>query len=300
MKVVLIINPASGSEFPILSVANRIFNEHGVEWEPRITKTDGDAFVFAQEGHKQKVDAVLVYGGDGTVMEAAAALYNSSTPLGIIPGGTANIIAREVFIPQNPEQAIHMFATNVCTLNSVGMGEVCINDGNINSRRRFILRLSLGHLAEMVASTNRDKKNKLGRFAYTVSAIEQMPNISRRTYQMSVDGGKIEVEGATLMVTNAGSVGLSGLRFNSRISIADGRLDVIVIKEANISALAQLLAGAITDNIFPAVEHWHGKNISIEMDEPSLFICDDTEYKASKLDISIMPKSILVMMPNDL
>jgi diacylglycerol kinase (ATP) len=296
-KVVLIINPASGQDYPILSVANRVFAENRVKWEPLITMEEGDAFEFAEYGHKQKADAVLVYGGDGTIMEAAEALYKTNTPIGIIPGGTANVLAKEVGIPQDAEAALRLFSSKEVSTKAVDMGKVTIYDEDKTTTKRFILRLSVGMMADMVVNTSRERKNTFGNLAYTVSALQQMPAAEIIKYKVIIDGKELELEGATLMITNAGNIGVSGVQFDPHVSITDGRLDMILIKGADIPAMMQLLAGAVLQTSMPAIDHWHGEKVTVEIDKSRFLVCDDVAYKMQKAEIEINPQSIQLLVP---
>src|SRR6266542_5792616 len=76
-RIHVIINPAAGHEGPVLGVLNKIFSQAEVDWDVFITKKAGDARRFAQEAVEAGVDAVGVYGGDGTVTEAATGLVGT-------------------------------------------------------------------------------------------------------------------------------------------------------------------------------------------------------------------------------
>jgi diacylglycerol kinase family enzyme len=66
-RVHIIVNPASGQDRPVLSILNDAFNDSGVDWEVKVTKDAGDGRRYAEEALAAGVDAVGVYGGDGTV-----------------------------------------------------------------------------------------------------------------------------------------------------------------------------------------------------------------------------------------
>lgn len=296
-KVILIINPASGKDYPILAHANRIFSEQGIDWEPMVTKADGDAEEFATYAHKNKADAVVVYGGDGTVMEVATALYKTNTPLGIIPGGTANVVSKELFIPQDPAEALRLIGQKESQIKSIDMGKITIYEENISISKRFVLRISIGMLADMVVNTSRERKNTFGNLAYTVSALEQMPVAESIIFKVKMGRKKLELEGATLMITNAGNIGLSGIQFESHISVTDGKLDMILVKGADIPTMAQLLAGAVLGKTFPVMEHWHSNKFTIEIDKSRFLVCDDVAYKMQKAVIEVLPESLQVIVP---
>jgi len=86
--------------------------EAGITWEASVTHKPGDATLFAQAAVKEGVDALAVYGGDGTLMEAISGLMGSEVPLIILPGGSANVMANELRIPSDLKEA--------CMLPSIG------------------------------------------------------------------------------------------------------------------------------------------------------------------------------------
>ena len=90
----VIINPASGPDRPVLSILNAVFQKAGVAWDIFVTKKAGDARGFAQQLVEAGEAIVAVYGGDGTIKEAAQSLARSQTHLAIFPGGTGNAESR--------------------------------------------------------------------------------------------------------------------------------------------------------------------------------------------------------------
>ena len=85
----------------------------GVGWraEIAVTTAPGDAREFAREAVTAGVDAVAVFGGDGTTMQAAASLVGTEVTLGLIPGGTGNLLAGNLRIPSDPMRATELLAS---------------------------------------------------------------------------------------------------------------------------------------------------------------------------------------------
>src|ERR1017187_9827360 len=104
-RIRIIINPAAGKDESILPVINTSMKEAGITWEASITHEAGDAVRFAKAAVKEKIDALAVYGGDGTLMEAISGLIGSKVPLIILPGGSANVMANELGIPKDLKEA---------------------------------------------------------------------------------------------------------------------------------------------------------------------------------------------------
>ena len=98
-RIHIIANPASGRDQPILHTLNGVLHPAGIDWDIYVTKAGGDARRLAAEAVRAGADAVAVYGGDGTVAEVAAGLFNSEMPLVVLPGGTTNATGRLMGIP---------------------------------------------------------------------------------------------------------------------------------------------------------------------------------------------------------
>src|SRR5690349_8821813 len=100
-RIHVIINPISGRPQPVLYTLNSVFRAAGVGWDVSVTHECGDACRAAKAAASQGIDVVAVYGGDGTVLEAATGLLGTTTPLAILPGGTANVLSVELGIPHD-------------------------------------------------------------------------------------------------------------------------------------------------------------------------------------------------------
>src|SRR5690348_15921530 len=103
----IIVNPAAGREEPILSYLNTGLIISGIRWDVTVTTPYNEAYDIAMR-LVGKTDLIVVYGGDGSVSDVARALYGKQTPMAIIPGGTANVMSKELGIPQDAIEAIDL------------------------------------------------------------------------------------------------------------------------------------------------------------------------------------------------
>ena len=107
-KIRIIINPASGKAQPILPVINAVMRDAGVRWDASITHGPRDARRFAEAATSEKLDALAIYGGDGTLREAIGGLLGSGTLVAVLPGGSANVMAAELGIPTDLHEACEL------------------------------------------------------------------------------------------------------------------------------------------------------------------------------------------------
>ncbi len=293
-RIHAIINPAAGQDEPVLSALNRVFQAAGVEWEIHVTKQGGDAERYAREAVAAGADCVAVYGGDGTQMEAAGGLAGSDVPLAILPGGTANVLSIELGIPGSAEEAAAMITTKPTMRRWVDVGEV--------NGQRFILRVGLGLEAQMVEGADRDMKNRMGVFAYALSALQALRDPQPAHYQMVIDGQEIESDGLSCIITNVGSLGQPGLTFPGIVDVSDGKLDVFVIRQADLGSLMSMVTAVVAnnepgENPNGPLQHWQGSNIKIVPTPLQSLQVDGEVLEPAPLDIKVIPRAVQIVVP---
>ncbi len=137
---------------------------------PRVLATDaaGHATELARDAVEQGADLVLVLGGDGTINEAANGLAYSGVPLGVLPAGTANVLAMELGLGSHLGPAIERLAQ--CQPRRVAMGRITAAEG---SPRYFLCMAGAGLDAKVVYKTNAALKDRTGKLAYWAAGLTQ-------------------------------------------------------------------------------------------------------------------------------
>lgn len=283
-----IINPASGKEEPILSYINKVLDNSGINWDLSVTKRDISAAGIAKT-LLGKTDLVAVYGGDGCVTEVAGALHGTDMPMAIIPGGTANVMAKELGIPQETILALELLKSGTAKLKAIDMG--------LMNNKPFLLRVNLGIMADMVLQADRELKDNIGQLAYGITALKTINEAEPVKYKLEIDGKVIEEEAVSLTVTNSGNIGIGDFTLQPGISITDGLLDVILLKDNSFLSILKIAGSALLQNKTDAVQHLQGKKVVIYTDTDQKFICDDFEQEAKKIEITVMPASINILVP---
>lgn len=292
MKLRTIINPVAGQEEPVLAVLARVLGEAGVELDVRITRGADDASRFAHEALADRVDVVAAYGGDGTVAAAAAALAGTETPLAILPGGTGNAIARDLGIPLELEPAVEL-----AIHGSAGARPV---DAMAFGERLGLLRIGVGADARLVRDASRERKNRWGWSAYLFEALAQMYEGERTAYRLAVDGEELEVEALTCLVANIGRLGRGDLTLGHEISPFDGKLDVLVIRDADLGSVAALgasLLGLRDPGADGALWHLQAARVRIESDTPQAIHCDGDLAGETPIDVEVRAGAVRIVLP---
>ncbi len=286
-NVIVIINPASGQDRPMLSIMNRAFHAANIDWDVRITKEAGDARRFAQEAVMAGVDAVGVYGGDGTVMEVANGLQGSDVPLAIFPGGTANVMSVELGIPNDLAEATALVSSADSYVRQVDVGKV--------GDRCFLLRIGVGFEADVMNKTEREAKTRLGTLAYFLTGLQTLGERQVARYKLTLDGQQVEAEGISLMIANSGNMGLPNVTFARNVDVSDGLLDVIVIRNTDVGSLLQVAASAA--GLSDPLQHWQAKHVIVESDPIQQVICDGEPLDPTPIEVTILPQALRVIVP---
>jgi len=283
-----IVNPASDKKEPILYYINQVFNDSGVDWDLSIIKKNQTAGDIAKT-LIGKTDLIAVYGGDGCVTTVASVLHGTNTPMAIIPGGTANVMAKELGIPAGTQKALELLKSDKMELKAIDMG--------LMNRHPFLLRVNLGIMADMVLDADRELKNNIGQLAYGVTAVKTIADAKQMKYHLEIDGKIIEGKGVCLTVTNCGNIGIGDFMLQPGISISDGLLDLILMEDNDIASILKIAANTALQHETTALKHWKCKKVVITLDEAQTFICDDAAQTAKELSISISPASIRIAAP---
>ena len=164
----------------------------GVEASLVGTTGPGSASAQAKKQIEAGCDLILAAGGDGTINEVANGMLHSGVPLAIIPGGTANVLAREIRIPINMLAAVRDLSAMVPTRVAIGM----LRMGSFE-QRSFLCMAGAGLDAEIVTHVNLDLKAALGKLAYYIGGFSQVLR-PLSEFEVTVDGKTYEASFALI------------------------------------------------------------------------------------------------------
>jgi YegS/Rv2252/BmrU family lipid kinase len=165
-RIALIINPVSGRAGKLdLSRLEGIATEQGSALDVLGTERAGHAIGLAREAREDGFDLVLAGGGDGTINEVINGLALSDTPLGIVPLGTVNVLARECGLPLEPEGAFR--AALEREPRKIALGHIHAG----GEERYFSFVAGAGFDAHVVHGVNAGLKSLIGKGAYIAKAV---------------------------------------------------------------------------------------------------------------------------------
>ena len=257
-KAMLIINPTSGGE-KALDYKEKLENkakEYFEYVETKITEKAKDATAFAEEASKENYEAVIVFGGDGTVNEVISGIAEKDyiPKLGIIPGGTGNLITKLLEISQDIDEAIDQLDFN--KTNAIDIGKA--------NKSYFGYIFSVGSLPEAIHNVEIEDKTKYGVLAYAISTIKSVIKDEVFNIKIETENGNYEGEASQVLVL------LSNYYADKKIfeENKDGYANILILKNASIiskiSLIPDLLKGDIVEN--DNIEYIKAKDITISSD----------------------------------
>lgn len=238
----MIVNPRSGTRQRDMlpAMVEQMTEKQGLELQVLPTTGPEDAYKFARQAVEDKVEMVIVAGGDGTVNEVAAALSFTDIPLAIIPCGSGNGLARSLGIPSDFKKAIEIIENNYQTV---------IDRGEVNGHP-FFCAFGMGFDATVSKKFAEEKRR--GKMTYIKNAIRQFLTYNSEVYAISVDGKIIAERAMLVAVCNASQYG-NNAYIAPEASLKDGHLDITLIHDGSplLQAMAgiQLMSGELDKNI---------------------------------------------------
>jgi YegS/Rv2252/BmrU family lipid kinase len=186
-KATLISNPKTGRyasrRRPVQELAAQL-ESLGVTVDLRLTSGPGDATEIASRAARNGTSDVIVAGGDGTINEAIQGLAGTKARLAIIPRGTANVLARELGLPLDDEQALKIVAQGKSRQIYLGLAI----DETTNERRHFVLMAGIGLDASVVRRVQPQLKKRIGKGAFWVSGLSHLATWNPRPFILEING----------------------------------------------------------------------------------------------------------------
>lgn len=209
-KATLISNPKTGRYVSRRKTVQEIASDLkalGLEVDIKLTAGPGDATEIAAKAARNGSTDVIVAGGDGTINEAIQGMVGTKARLGIVPRGTGNVLARELHLPLNVDEAIGVAARGKSRPIHFG---VAIDD-TTNTKRHFVLMAGIGLDASVVRRVHPALKKRIGRGAFWLSGLSHLATWRPHPFTLLIDGneyratfaaiGKAARYGGDLMIT---------------------------------------------------------------------------------------------------
>lgn len=259
------------------------------------TTHGGDATRFARAAAEERLDALIVVGGDGTVNEAANGLVDSATALGALPSGTANVWVKEMGLPLGdlPAAARRLAGADV---RAIDVGEV---RGPTIAPRVFILWCGVGLDAAITRDVEpqREMKRRLGALTFWLVGIRTAWNYRGTRATLVVGERRTRRRVILALAANAQLYGgIVKIAPNARVD--DGLLDFVVFKGTGFWATAwhivRVFFGAHAHD--PQVEIHSASSISVSGKDLPVHV-DAEPIGFAPIEIRVRPRALRVLVP---
>jgi YegS/Rv2252/BmrU family lipid kinase len=293
-RVLLITNPAAARTDPkVIAAVRQVLTRRGLEVEVVGTTRPDQAGELARQAVREGCEIVAVYGGDGTTMRAVRGLVGTTATLGLIPGGTGNLLAGNLRIPRNPKKAAEVLSTG--KVRAIDLGRVERGDG----LHYFAVNCGAGFDAELMAATTEAAKRRWGMGAYVAQAWQRLSEVSSVPHRIVVDGQARETRAATVLVANCGELVPPFVRLKAGILPDDGWLDVVVLRATGLvdgmGVFWRLISGS--GDSHGRIAYARGRSVSVETDPPRPVQLDGEPAGTTPVQAEVMPGAIRVLVP---
>lgn len=253
------------------------------------TSGPGDAQRLAQEAVAGGHHVIVVYGGDGTVMQAVAGMYGSDAVLGIIPAGTGNLLAGNLRLPRNPAKAAGVIAAG--RARTIDLARLETSGG----ARFFAVGAGTGFDADMIAGTSTARKSRWGMGAYVGLAVRTAHRVRTTRVRVTVDGAGHDCDAAMVLVANCAEIVPPLLTLGNGIALDDGILDVVILETRGLAGIAMAVAGRFLGRNTRRLKHLRGKRILVETADPQTIQADGELCGSTPFLASIVPGGLRVI-----
>ncbi len=237
---------------------------------------------------RHMADLVVVCGGDGSVSSAAMAVMESGLPMGIIPMGTANDLARTLNIPMDLLLAADVIARGQTRL---------IDIGTVNGHAFFNVA-SIGLSTELAQGLDPALKKRFGRLGYALAAMKVLTRATRFHAKITEKGAAIKAETYQIAVGNGRHYG-GGNVVEETAEIDDGHLDLYSLEMTNLWKLALMLRSfrSGTHGAWREVRTARCVEFDIETEKPMPVNTDGEIVTSTPAHFKVHPKAISVLAP---
>jgi diacylglycerol kinase (ATP) len=288
-KVLFIINKFSGGgykpsvEGKIITLCGKLNIECAIEF----TQRRGHASELAKAATENDFDSVFAVGGDGTVNEVAQGLVFTKTPMGIIPKGSGNGLARHLGIPMNFLQSLSLLeSTNIISMDTFSVnGKLSVNVSGIGFD---------GHVAGLFG-----KDGKRGFLSYSKLVLKEFKSFTEFDSCMLINGKEMSRKAFMISMANSSQFG-NNAKVAPHASVCDQLIDLAIIKKISfVNSLAfgyQMFTGKLDRSHW--VEIKRVKDVKLKLPNPVAYHIDgEGMAPTNEFQIHVQPSSLQMLIP---
>ncbi len=288
IKALFIVNPFSGvgRQKGIEKYLAKKLDNSKFDFSLVYTERPRHATELCEKAIKNDFNLIVAVGGDGTVNEVARALVGTNIPLGLIPSGSGNGLARHLKIPINPNKAIGILNK----FNSKKIDTVEVND-------RFFVSIAGVGFDAFVAKKFSGQKRR-GFFKYAQIAISEYFRYQPKKFILTIDGEKLERKALFISIANSDQFGYN-TSISPKAKIDDGLMDICIMKKIpmwkTIFLTPLLFSRKIDRSSY--LEIIRARQVDILQKKKRINLDGESVKMSKSLHFKVKPKSLTVVVP---
>ena len=302
-QALFVVNPAARGLPPVSQIREAADWLRARGWEVTLETTagPGDATRLAQGAASRGRPVVVACGGDGTVHEVVNGLAGSEAPLAVVPGGTANVWAKDARLPRRALEAVSVIENGRCRSVDLGVLEWEGRPAREAEKRYFLLMAGIGLDAHVVGRVPRSWKRRLGAAAYVLTGARESLFYHSRPVELKIDGReRLNLRLGWLLAGNTRCYG-GVLRITGRARADDGLLDILAFSRYDLLRAAAYGLAIVAGRHHGAPGVTYRRAAEVEVSGPSsLPVQADGEFLGyTPLRLHVAPGALRVLVPDE-
>ena len=232
----------------------------------------------------EQFDTIITIGGDGTVSQVIPDIINTDKVLGVIPSGTANLLAANLGIDFNIDNALKVISEE----NIKKIDTIKIND------KYCVLRFGIGYDANIICKTPQKLKNRFGYFAYIIAGIIFALRLKLKKYNIIIDGTEYKKDASCIIISNASNMYKDIVSLSKSSYLNDNEADIFILKTTNpilfFIEFIKIIFKIYTNS--EIAEYKKAKSINIKNSWQLCHIDGEKKYIKEDININIIPDSV--------
>lgn len=222
------------------------------------TTVDDAGHTMAKRAIEETVDLVVVAGGDGTVRVVCAELARSGIPVAVLPAGTGNLLARNLGIPLDLDEALNQLLDG----EDRRIDSVQVRGDQLDTDR-FVVMAGFGLDAAIISDARPELKARIGWAAYIVSAIKNLNHPSMRVEIIVDDQPPRRRRARTVVIGNVGTL-QANIPLMPDAAPDDGVIDVVVLAPRRLTQWPRLALSLLIKPLREShIERYTGQRVQI-------------------------------------
>jgi len=293
-KILIIQNPGAGSHNrrELKRSLDKYLAENGISLETLSVDPSSPLRNQIKENVEKGFDVVVAAGGDGTVSGVASVLAGTDIPLGIIPAGTGNLLARELKIPLRISKAVRLLASD---------HEEKVIDVMKIGDRVFLSNIGVGLSGITIRNLSRSDKKIWGFFAYVGAALRNISKFRPQRFTVVADGEEMIIRTPEVSISNSGIINRMVIPKSPEIKMDDGALDVCYVKADSLRDYPKIFLNLIRRKPhYTIIRRLQVRNkVKVQGERPADVQADGEIMGKTPVTVRLLSHALRVIIPAD-